>query len=52
MSVKEQQIAYYEEQRLLAFRLLVDPAVPSVNKTKLLYKIEFLGLRIEQLSRS
>ena len=52
MTFKEQQIAYYEDQRLLAFILLIDQTVPIQKKPNLLNRIEFLGLRIEQLSRS
>ena len=51
MTLKEQQIAYYENQRLLSFIAMTSPTTPMSCKPQFLYKIEFFQLRIEQLSR-
>jgi hypothetical protein len=51
MTLKQEQIAYYESQRLLALQALNDPATSAIDKPQFLYKIEFFALRIAQLSR-
>jgi len=51
MTPKEQQIAYYESQRVLALQALNDPATSAIDRPQLIYKIEFFALRIAQLSR-